>query len=369
MSKPSPRLEVLNHADWVPQNGRPLIIAGPCSAESEEQVLQTARAVAKIPGVTIFRAGVWKPRTRPGEFEGHGVEALQWLKRVKQETGLLTACEVANTHHVYEALKFGVDVLWIGARTSVNPFSVQEIANALRGVDVPVWVKNPVNPDLQLWIGALERMSNAGIKRLGAIHRGFSDYTKSQFRNAPKWDIPIELKRLAPEIPLICDPSHIAGKRALIRDLSQKALDLAMNGLMIETHVDPDHAWSDKDQQLTPADLQDLLANLVFRKVEGEGNGVETLAALRAEIDIVDQQLLEILARRCQISRQIGEYKKAHNMTIFQVSRWQYLLEDRLAQAQQMGMEPDFVKQIYKMVHDNSILIQSKLMNPNGKGA
>ncbi|MEZ4744945.1 MAG: chorismate mutase [Calditrichia bacterium] len=366
MSKQSPRLEVLTRSEWVPENDKPLIIAGPCSAESEEQVLATAHAVAKVPGVKIFRAGVWKPRTRPGDFEGHGVQALQWLKRAKEETGLLTACEVANTNHVYEALKFGVDVLWIGARTSVNPFSVQEIANALSGVDVPVWVKNPVNPDLQLWIGALERMSNAGIKRLGAIHRGFSVYSKMPYRNAPKWDIAIELKRIAPEIPLICDPSHIAGKRDLVREVSQKALDMAMNGLMIETHVDPEKAWSDSAQQVTPDSLKDLLDSLTYRKEEGEGNGKEILVAYRSEIDILDQQLLDILYRRNQISEKIGQYKKDHNMAILQVGRWHHLIEDRLEQARQMGMEDAFVKEIYQKVHENSIRIQSKLMNPNG---
>ncbi len=372
MSKPSPRLAVMTHQEWMPQDGKPLIIAGPCSAETEEQVVETARAVARVPGVRIFRAGIWKPRTRPGDFEGHGVKALKWLKRAKEETGLQIACEVANTNHVYEALKFGVDVLWIGARTSVNPFSVQEIANALQGVDVQVWVKNPVNPDLQLWIGALERLSNAGIKRLGAIHRGFSVYGKMPYRNAPKWEIPIELKRLAPEIPLICDPSHIAGRSDLVPDVAQKAIDMAMNGLMIETHVTPAAAWSDSAQQITPSQLANLLDNLVYRKVEGEGNGKELLVALRAEIDILDQQLLEILYRRCKISEKIGQFKKEHNMAILQVGRWHHLIEDRLEQARNMGMDDNFVKEIYQKVHENSIRIQSLIMNAmqetNGNG-
>jgi chorismate mutase len=367
MSKNLPQLRIEAHSKWVPQNGRPLIIAGPCSAESEEQVLQTARELKKIPGVSVFRAGVWKPRTRPNAFEGIGVPALQWLKKVQKETGLLTAVEVANTNHVYEALKFGVDVLWVGARTTANPFSVQEVADALRGVDVPVWVKNPVNPDLQLWIGALERLNNAGITRLGAIHRGFSTYDKTPYRNAPKWDIPIELKRQIPDIPLICDPSHIAGTREYIRDLSQKALDLAMNGLMIETHINPAKALSDAAQQLRPAELQDLLNHLKFRKAGGDRPGAENLlTALRHEIDMADHQLMEIIGRRHEIVTQIARYKIDHNMTILQVNRWKDLLEDRLEQARQFGVDEEFVTEIFQLIHQASIKLQSKLMNQNG---
>lgn len=364
MSKKQPQLQIDSHSQWVPQNGRPLIIAGPCSAESEEQVLNTARKLKDIHGVTVFRAGVWKPRTRPNAFEGMGVPALQWLKTVKQETGLLTAVEVANTNHVYEALKFGIDVLWIGARTTANPFSVQDVADALKGVDVPVWVKNPVNPDLQLWIGALERLNNAGIKRLGAIHRGFSTYDKTHYRNAPKWDIPIELKRLIPDMPVICDPSHIAGTRDLISDLSQKALDLAMNGLMIETHIDPANALSDAAQQLDPAGLDSLLNELTFRKTSGDGQDAENLLnAYRNEIDVTDHQIMEMIFRRHDIVSKIAQYKIDHNMTILQVNRWKELLEDRLEQARQAGVDEDVVKDIFQIIHNGSIRLQSRLMN------
>jgi chorismate mutase len=360
----NPQLELIPQVQWVPQNGRPLIIAGPCSAESEEQVMQTAREVKKIPGVTVFRAGVWKPRTRPNGFEGVGVTALKWLKNVQEETGLQTAVEVARAQHVYEALKYGVDILWIGARTSVNPFSVQEIADALQGADLPVWVKNPINPDLNLWIGALERLNQAGIRRLGAIHRGFSTYEKTPYRNAPKWEIPIELKRLVPDIPIICDPSHISGKREIIPSLSQKALDMAMNGLMIETHINPEKALSDAAQQLPPHALKDILDNLQYRKPQGDGvDPQEFLATLRYEIDLADSQLLEAIARRDEIVCKIGLYKKNHNMTILQVSRWQQLLEHRLEQAGKLGLDEGFIKGIYQLLHDRSIQIQSALMN------
>lgn len=370
MNSSSLQLEIISHPLWVPCTNRPMIIAGPCSAESEEQVLQTAREVVKIPGVTVFRAGIWKPRTRPNGFEGVGTAALQWMKRVKAETGLLTAVEVARSQHVYEALKYGIDMLWIGARTTVNPFSVQEIADALQGADVPVWVKNPINPDLQLWIGALERLNRAGVRRLGAIHRGFSTYEKTAYRNSPKWEIPIELKRLAPDIPLACDPSHISGNREAIPALSQKALDLAMDGLMIETHIDPDHALSDSAQQLPPRALREMLERLEYRKPEGAENGLakrlpgeEILKTLRNEIDQVDSQLLELISRRIEISGKIGQYKKTHKMTILQVSRWQQLLEDRLSQAQKLGLAQDFVRDIYQLIHDQSIKIQSTVMN------
>lgn len=366
MSHVNPHLELTPHAQWIPQNGRPLVIAGPCSAESEEQVLQTAREVRKIHGVNVFRAGVWKPRTRPNGFEGVGIPALKWLKSVKEETGLLTAVEVARAQHVYEALKYGVDILWIGARTSVNPFSVQEIADALQGADVPVWVKNPINPDLNLWIGALERLNQVGIKRLGAIHRGFSTFEKTPYRNAPKWEIPIELKRLVPDIPIICDPSHISGNRDIIHSLSQKALDMAMNGLMIETHINPDKALSDAAQQLRPEALKQILDNLYYRKPDGDGKEPEEfLRTLRQEIDIVDNQLLEAISRRDEIVCKIGMYKKNHNMTILQVSRWQQLLEDRLNQAGKLGLDEEFVKSVYQLIHDRSIKIQSALMNKN----
>ncbi len=349
---------------WATLKEKPLIIAGPCSAESEEQVMGTAFKLSRISDVAIFRAGIWKPRTRPNAFEGVGKKGLHWLQRVKKETGLPTAIEVANAHHVYEALKYGIDVLWIGARTSVNPFSVQEIANALQGVDVPVLVKNPINPDINSWIGALERIAQAGIKRLGAIHRGFSTIEKSPYRNAPKWEIPVELKRLMPEIPIICDPSHIAGNRDAIAELSQNALDLAMEGLMIESHIDPDNAVSDARQQITPDSLAAILSNLTIRRPEGDGtNGAEILNMLRREIDEVDWALLEILQRRTEITTKMGHYKKSHNMTILQVNRWQELLENRLQKARNLGIDEKMVKDIYQLLHKQSFKIQSDLLN------
>lgn len=342
----------------------PLIIAGPCSAESESQVLSTARQLAKIPNVRIFRAGVWKPRTRPNGFEGVGVEGLRWLQKMKAETGLYTAIEVANTFHVDEALKHDIDYLWIGARTSVNPFSVQEIANALKGVDIPVLVKNPVNPDVNAWIGALERVSQAGIKKLMAVHRGFSTYEKTPYRNAPKWEIPIELKRQMPEIPIISDPSHIGGNRKSIAELSQKAMDLAMDGLMIECHMNPDVALSDASQQITPDALEEILKNLKIRKPEGNGlNDQHTLEILREEMDSADYALLEAIGKRIEITRKLGNYKKNHNMTILQVNRWKQVLEDRLHQAQHLGLDEKLVKDIYQILHNQSVKIQSELLN------
>jgi chorismate mutase len=342
----------------------PLIIAGPCSAESESQVLATARQLSKIPAVRIFRAGVWKPRTRPNGFEGVGVEGLVWLQKIKTEIGLETAVEVANTSHVDQALKHNIDYLWIGARTTVNPFSVQEIANALRGVEIPVLVKNPVNPDVNAWIGALERVSQAGIKKLMAVHRGFSTYEKTPYRNAPKWEIPIELKRQMPEIPIISDPSHIGGNRNSIAELSQKAMDLAMDGLMIECHINPDAAFSDAAQQVTPDSLDDILKNLKIRKPEGNGlNGQHTLEILREEMDSVDNALLEALGKRIELTIKLGDYKKSHNMTILQVNRWQQVLEDRLRQALHLGLDEKLVKDIYQLLHNQSVKIQSELLN------
>jgi len=349
---------------WPVDAQTPLIVAGPCSAESEEQLLGTARQLAKIPEVTLFRAGIWKPRTRPNGFEGVGREGLGWLQTVKQETGLATAVEVANAHHVYEALKYGIDVLWIGARTSVNPFSVKEIAGALAGVDIPVLVKNPVNPDINSWIGALERIAQAGIKRLAAVHRGFSTIEKSPFRNAPKWELPVELMRLMPEIPVICDPSHIAGNRDAVAELSQIAIDLAMNGLMIECHIEPDKALSDAKQQIKPETLQTIIKALKFRKPEGNGfNGIDVLNMLRREMDEVDQALLEILARRFDIAAKIGLYKKSHNMTILQVHRWQETILDRIRKGKTYGLDETMVKKIWEILHQQSFQIQSDLLN------
>lgn len=362
MSK-QPQLDIVPMNEWLPQSEQPLVIAGPCSAESEEQVMQTARELKKVSQVSVFRAGIWKPRTRPGGFSGMGVEALSWMKRVKEETGLLTTIEVANANHVYEALKHGIDILWIGARTSANPFSVQEIADALKGADIPVFVKNPISPDLQLWVGAIERINQAGIRRVGAVHRGFSTHQKTPFRNVPKWELVIELKRLLPDIPLICDPSHIAGSRALIPELCQKAVDMAMNGLMVESHISPDAALSDAAQQVQPTALGKILEDIEYRVPQGDGEPKEFLEILREEIDITDNQILEAFARRSEIIEKIALYKKSHKMTILQVGRWQQLLENRLEEARKIGLEDDFVKAIYQLVHDRSIRLQSQVMN------
>ena len=342
----------------------PLIIAGPCSAESELQVLSTAHLLAKIRGVKIFRAGIWKPRTRPNGFEGVGVKGLKWLQRIKAETRLKVTTEVANAQHVDQAMKHEIDYLWIGARTTVNPFSVQEIANALKGVEIPVLVKNPINPDVKAWIGALERVSQAGIKKIFAVHRGFSTFEKTPYRNAPKWEIPIELKRQIPEIPIITDPSHIAGTRDLIANLSQKAMDLAMDGLMIESHIHPEDALSDASQQITPDILDGILQNLKIRKPEGNGlNGQHTLESLREEMDLIDNTLLESIGKRIELTKKLGDFKKSHNMTILQVNRWQQVLEERLRQAHHLGLDKKLVKDIYQLLHNQSVKIQGEMLN------
>lgn len=355
---------IIERQTYFPDRSKGIaVVAGPCSAESEAQVLQTARELAKIPEVTVFRAGVWKPRTRPNTFEGVGVAGLKWLQLVKQHTRLATAVEVANARHVYEALKFGVDVLWVGARTAANPFSVQEIANALQGADVPVWVKNPVNPDLQLWIGALERLNQAGITKLAAIHRGFTGDDSNAYRNVPRWLIPVELKRLAPELPVICDPSHIAGKSDFLQEIAQKALDLTLDGLMIETHPEPQTALSDAGQQIRPQALREMLSSLRLRKVENGGTPAAELARLREESDAVDYELLEIVARRMAIVRQIGLYKKDHDMTVLQVKRWKQVVEDRLEKARALGLDETLVQDIYEILHSYAIKIQSDAIN------
>jgi chorismate mutase len=338
---------------------RPIVIAGPCSAESEEQVLETAKNLASK-GIKIFRAGIWKPRTKPGGFEGIGVIGLPWLKKVKEETGMYVATEVANKDHVFEALKAGVDILWIGARTTVNPFAVQEIADALRGVDIPVLVKNPVNPDLELWIGAFLRLYGAGIKRLGAIHRGFSSYDKKIYRNLPLWHIPIELRRRMPNLPIFCDPSHIGGKRELIAPLCQQAMDLSLDGLMIESHCNPDAAWSDAAQQITPDVLDYVLNLLVIRE---STQTTENLSALRRQIDGIDEQVLELLAKRMRISKEIGVYKKEHNMPILQSPRYSEILENRSDMGQQMDLNTDFIKKILSLIHEESVRQQMIIMN------
>ena len=337
---------------------RPLIISGPCSAETEEQVMATAVALQKI-GVKIYRAGVWKPRTKPGGFEGVGTEALTWLKRVKSELGMYTAVEVANAKHVQEALANDVDILWIGARTTANPFSVQEIADSLVGTDIPVLIKNPVNPDLDLWIGAIERIYNAGIHRIGAIHRGFSSSDKKVYRNLPQWHIPIELHRQLPNLPIICDPSHIGGKRELIASISQQAMDLNFDGLIIESHCTPDKAWSDASQQITPEVLQLILDILVIRETN---QTTENLTVLRRQIDILDNDLLELLAKRMRVSKEIGTYKKEHNMPILQAQRYDEILKNRIGQAEKMGMDGEFMKTVLMAIHEESIRQQMLIM-------
>lgn len=338
---------------------RPFVIAGPCSAETEDQVMETAKQLA-ADGIKVMRAGIWKPRTKPGGFEGIGSEGLTWLKRVKKETGMYVSTEVATQKHVYEALKYGVDLLWIGARTTANPFAVQEIAEALQGVDIPVLVKNPVNPDLELWIGALERLSNVGLTKLGAIHRGFSSFDKKIYRNLPQWHIPIELKRRYPDLPIICDPSHIGGKRDLIQPLSQQAMDLNFEGLIIETHCNPDCAWSDASQQVTPERLKEILGALIIR--EGKQT-TEDLSALRRQIDEADDQLLELLAKRMRVSQEIGTFKKEHDMTIVQTDRYDEILTKRIAQATEMGMNPEFMRVVLEAIHEESVRQQLDILN------
>lgn len=341
---------------------RPIVIAGPCSAESEEQVLETARGLA-AKGVKLFRAGIWKPRTKPGGFEGVGAVGLQWLKKVKEETGMYVSTEVATKVHVEEALKAGMDLLWIGARTTVNPFAVQEIADALTGVDIPVLIKNPVNPDLELWIGAIERIYGAGIRRIGVIHRGFSSYDKKIYRNLPLWHIPIELRRRMPELPIFCDPSHIGGKRELIAPLCQQAMDLSFDGLIVESHCNPDCALSDASQQITPDVLDYVLSLLVIRN---ETQTTENLSQLRNQIDSIDEQLLELLAKRMRISREIGVYKKEHNMPVLQSPRYSEILEKRANMGQSMDLSTEFVKEILKEIHEESVRQQMIIMNQQG---
>lgn len=338
---------------------RPVVIAGPCSAETEEQVMETAKDLAKN-GVRIFRAGIWKPRTKPGGFEGVGSVGLTWLQEVKKETGMLVATEVANKQHVEEALNAGVDVLWIGARTSANPFAMQEIADSLVGADVPVLVKNPVNPDLELWIGAMQRIYNAGIRQIGAIHRGFSAYGKHLYRNMPQWHIPIELRRRMPELTLICDPSHIGGKRELVAPLSQQAMDMGFDGLIVESHCDPDSAWSDKSQQVTPEVLNFILNMLVVRDTT---QTTESLTLLRQQIDQIDNDLLEALSKRMRISREIGLYKKEHSMPVVQTGRYDDILNSRAAAAEELGMNGDFMKTVYQAIHEESVRQQIEVLN------
>lgn len=338
---------------------RPFVIAGPCSAETEEQVITTAHQLASR-GCRIYRAGVWKPRTKPGGFEGNGEQALPWLQRVKQETGMLVATEVATPEHVELALKYGIDILWVGARTSANPFAMQALADSLRGTDAVVFVKNPVNPDLELWIGAMERINQAGITRMAAIHRGFSSYDNKIYRNAPTWQIPIELRRRIPNLPIICDPSHIGGRRELIAPLCQQAMDLGFDGLIVESHCSPDEAWSDAKQQVTPDVLDYILGLLVIRDGSVTTEGIHEL---RKQIDELDNQLMELLAKRMRVCREIGQYKKEHNMTVLQTVRYNEIQNKRGAQGALCGMGPDFVRKIFEEVHEESVRQQMEIIN------
>ena len=339
------------------ESGSPIIIAGPCSAETEQQTLDTARAVKAI-GVKVYRAGVWKPRTMPGSFEGAGDVALAWLQKVKRETGMAVATEVATVEHVRAALDAGIDILWIGARTSTNPFAMQDIADALHGhEDVTVLVKNPLNPDLDLWLGALQRIQQAGITRLGAVHRGFSSAGAHIYRNDPQWHIPFELRRHAPSMTILCDPSHIGGKRRYIEPLSQIALDTGFDGLMIESHCDPDHALSDSAQQVSPEALKSILGNLAVRS----GAPIEDeLSLLRQQIDDCDHELLAVLARRMSVSREIGRFKKAHNLRVVQPARYQDMINARLVEGNSLGLQADFTQRVMQAIHEESVRQQLK---------
>lgn len=330
---------------------RPIVIAGPCSAETEEQVMSTARMLANK-GCHIFRAGVWKPRTKPGGFEGNGEKALPWLKEVKEETGMMISTEVATPDHVELAMRYDMDVLWVGARTSANPFAMQALADSMQGLQIPVLVKNPVNPDLELWIGGLQRLNQAGIKRLGVIHRGFSSYDKKIYRNLPMWQIPIELRRRIPGLPIICDPSHIGGRRDLIAPLCQQAMDLGFDGLIVESHCNPKEAWSDAKQQVTPDILDYILSLLVIRD---DTFTTEDIRSLRAQIDELDNSLMELLAKRFRLCREIGTFKKEHNMTILQTRRYNEILEKRGTQAGLCGMNPKFAAHIFELIHEESV--------------
>lgn len=342
---------------------RPVIIAGPCSAESEEQVLTTARALAKQK-IDLFRSGIWKPRTRPNSFEGVGVIGLSWLKKVKEQTGLKVTTEVANREHVFAALKYGVDVLWLGARTTVNPFSVQEVADALEGTDIPVLIKNPINPDLKLWMGAIERIAKAGISQIAVIHRGFSYHGDSDFRNVPRWQIPIELKREFPDLQIICDNSHICGRRDTLLKVAQKAMDLNFDGLMTEVHPNPDEAWSDAQQQITPEIFQELTRELVLRNEStNDIEFLESIEHFRHEINDIDNELMNLLGARMRIADKIGEYKKRNNISIFQPRRWSEILDKAVAKGHVLGLSEQFVTSFLKSIHDESINRQEEIMN------
>lgn len=360
----APTLTIAPLSEWgLRSTDKPIMIAGPCSAETEEQVMSTARGLQPL-GVQMFRAGIWKPRTRPGSFEGVGSVGLKWLQRVKAETGMLTAIEVATAKHVYEALRARIDILWVGARTSVNPFAIQEVADALNGVDIPVLVKNPVNPDVELWMGAIERLNKAGITRIAALLRGFSGLDKSPLRNEPHWQIPIEIRRRLPELPMFCDPSHIAGRRDLIRDIAQRAVNLDFDGLMVETHCDPDAALSDAKQQVTPAQLGDMLAKLVTRaRNAADSDFQRQLSELREAIDQYDNDLLGLLAKRMEVVDQIGRIKKENNVTVLQTGRWDQIVRRVHLRGAEYGFSPDFVDTVFKAIHQESINKQQRILD------
>jgi chorismate mutase len=343
---------------------RPLIISGPCSAETEEQVLQTAIRLAATGKVDMIRAGIWKPRTRPGQFEGIGVKGLPWLLQAKKVTGLLTTVEVATAKQAEDALNFDVDVLWIGARTTVNPFSVQEVADALRGVNIPVLIKNPINPDLELWTGAVERISKAGIQHIGLIHRGFSSYGNTEYRNAPMWHLAIEMKRRNPGMLMINDPSHISGRRDILQDVAQTAIDLEYDGLIIESHIDPDHAWSDAKQQITPERLGEMIGSINWRKEDVPSAEYHAgLEKLRQQINHLDDELMQILSQRMKVAEKIGLYKKENNITILQTNRWNHILERAYAKGEKLGLSREFITRYFDAVHMESIQHQNKIMN------
>ena len=357
-------LKVMPISHWLPKIDNPLLISGPCSLESEEQALSTARELAKDKRVFIYRGGIWKPRTRPGMFEGVGSIGLEWLKLVKQETGLLTGTEVANAQHVEECLKAGVDVMWIGARSTASPFVVQEIADVLKGTDQIIMVKNPVNPDVQLWVGALERLNQAGLKNLVAIHRGFTPFSDTKYRNFPNWKTVIELRRLLPNLPIICDPSHISGKREYLFEISQKAFDIGLDGLMIESHIDPSCALSDKEQQVTPLELGKILDKLVIRYANSEDPQFENkLENLRGRIDAIDHEIMEVLAQRMGIVKQIGQYKKENKVTALQINRWAQIMEDRSHLAEKLDLDDAFIKALFQLIHEDSVRQQSDIMD------
>ena len=342
----------------------PLIISGPCSAETEEQVMATARGLATTGKVDIMRAGIWKPRTRPGSFEGIGTKGLPWLQQAKKETGIPVAVEVATAKQVEDALHFDVDVLWVGARTTVNPFSVQEIADALRGVKIPVLIKNPLNPDLELWVGGMERIAKAGIEDLGLIHRGFSSYGNTDFRNAPMWHLAIEMKRRFPNVPMINDPSHICGRRDILQSVAQQAIDLDFDGLIIESHVDPDNAWSDAKQQITPEVLKQMLESIRWRKENVQNEDfLSALEKLRQQINQLDDELLQVLSTRMKVAQKIGEYKKNNDITILQTNRWNEILDRAIAKGNNLGLSDEFVTKYMDAVHMESINQQNKIMN------